>query len=245
MTSDWINFLDKVNETIQESESDILFYRGHSNGSWSLDPYLLRCVKNKQGTIYNYESRIYYDFISNGGPHLSNTNKKSWEILFLMQHYGVPTRLLDWTENFATALYFALEGKNIIKPTIWILDPYKLNNLTEGVGNLINPDLDLENDYYETFIRDKGNSRFEYPVALYPHRENQRLFNQKGLFTLHGKQTNSIEFQAPNCVTKIEIPTNSIQDAKNFMDLAGVNTYSIFNDLDSLSKQIKARMEFE
>ena len=46
------------------------------------------------------------------------------EWLFLAQHVGLPTRLLDWTEGLFVALYFALLEK---EPTIWMLDPIELN----------------------------------------------------------------------------------------------------------------------
>lgn len=48
------------------------------------------------------------------------------EWLFLAQHVGLPTRLLDWTEGLFVALYFALKEK---RPIVWMLDPCELNRM--------------------------------------------------------------------------------------------------------------------
>jgi len=85
------------------SNQSKLWFRGHSEYSFKLLPSILR----KKNESIN-EQAIYNEFIRRY-PNHSLTHRDSIEWLTLMQHYGMPTRLLDWTSNLLVALYFACE----------------------------------------------------------------------------------------------------------------------------------------
>jgi hypothetical protein len=239
----WIKFLDQVNNNIalfEKDSCDTIYFRGHSNESYKLIPSLLR---NKTETKTKYlEQVLFYDFVSMAGSKIKNED--SWEILFTMRHYGVPTRLLDWTTSFANAIYFAISDKKLVNPHIWMLDPYKLSEKNKGfqAGGLLNPSYDLDNDYVKMFINDDDSKivKPKFPIPLYPARNNPRQFAQQGVFTIHGTKPNSLEELAPECLKKIDIPTDCLSDAQNFLKLAGINEYSIYPDFTGLSNHLKS-----
>jgi len=50
---------------------------------------------------------------------LPNGVESYWSWLFQMQHYGVPTRLLDWSRDALVALYFATNPEDVaLNPNI-------------------------------------------------------------------------------------------------------------------------------
>ena len=243
MNESWINFLTEIDKIIKEFEQDgcdIVCFRGHSNKDWDLEPTLFVHQKkyNKNlKQIKNIENSLYFDFVTNAGT-LLNSYSTDWEILFLMRHHGVPTRILDWTENFGTALFFALSGQDN-SPTIYILDPYKLNQHSFEKASIPNPLRDLNFSYTDAYLEQKSNP-FSFPLAMIPPRTSDRLFAQKGLFTLQGtnnKPLNKI-LELKDCFRKVEIPQDAIPSAHKFLKLFGVNNYSIFPDLDGLAKHL-------
>lgn len=243
MTDSWINFLKKIEIKIEEWESDgcdSVCFRGHANNSWKLQPSLFvkQTIKSiSDETLSTLESAIYFDFVTNAGT-LLRDNITSWEILFEMRHHGIPTRVLDWTESFGTALFFALNGDGKT-PCIWMLNPYDLNHVSYNAASIPNPLRDLDFSYTDAYT-DKKSNPYRFPIAIIAPRTSDRLFAQKGLFSLQGSDPRPIDLipELSKCVEKFELPIDAIDDAKNFLKLAGINNYSIFPDLDGLAKHL-------
>jgi hypothetical protein len=74
------------------------FYRGQSNSEWGLSPRVYR------ENLFNYEGAMVNRLL-HMNPNEFTGNR--FDILAKMQHFGLPTRLLDCTTNPLVALYFA------------------------------------------------------------------------------------------------------------------------------------------
>src|SRR5437879_3789096 len=127
------DYLGQVNEIRKrwrkkkaESKGDSrpLWFRGQRSAQWDLRPRIYRPEYARAE-----ESEIRLDFEGNGLQlATTNLNRTKWEWYFLMQHYGAPTRLLDWTDNPLIALFFSiLDHPGDCDAAVWILDPWWLN----------------------------------------------------------------------------------------------------------------------
>lgn len=88
---------------IEEKSNGHLYYRGQGNAQYELQPSIFR------GNYLGREHLIYSEIMTECGHEFENCISHN-EKLSKMQHYGVPTRLLDITSNALVALYFACEN---------------------------------------------------------------------------------------------------------------------------------------
>jgi FRG domain len=230
---------------------DCPFFRGHTDSRWNLLCSLGRrsaeeFKKNRLETI------LYYDFMSQGGPLLDRPSS-SWDVLFLMQHHGLPTRLLDWSSTFGVALYFAIKPligllssapesleQITVEPCVWVLDPFELNRHMHGEPVVLNPELDLEGTYQEIFIEEQKTLGAKV-MAVNPTQIAKRLAAQRGCFTLHAEMAIPLEAGSPAFLRKFDIPFEAIPEAVQFLQLFGMNEYTLFPDLDGLARHLRGQ----
>jgi FRG domain len=224
------------------------YFRGANKASYSLDPSLLRepFISSDMEAV---EDNIRYDFETRGRPFLPLEMKWPWEELFIMQHHGFPTRLLDWTENISTALYFACrDRKEISDGAIWVLFPSFL--IFKNFGKYrcqVHPEIPGIKDY--GFIKGRRNlSKFNQrpPLPIMPYYVSPRLTAQIGRFTAHTFQVGALDKLANedwkengegcflhqiliDCKSKNKLLTQ----ARMF---GGASEETLFPDLDGLSR---------
>ena len=264
-TAEWDAFLVNI-ETAQKEigcsslDNEEAWFRGHTNSDFQLLPSLFRSFAEPNAPsswdkILQIESDLFWEFAARGRQ-IHGKLDNHWDILFAMQHYGTPTRLLDWTETLAVAIYFAIleidlaapmAAEELPEPCIWVLNPYRLNNV-EWSGDLVHPPYlgwdEEEREYYEySDLLVEGYMDWDWPTAIYPSHRTDRIEAQNGWFTIHGDQFVPIDTlkKHESFLRKISLPRSAIEPAQRFLRLSGIHHYSIFADLESLSLHLKEK----
>jgi len=218
------------------------WWRGHADASWRLVPSVHRADHGP-----SYEANIAVKFAKRAPTRYPNTppgdDLASW--LFLMQHYGLPTRLLDWTESPLLAAYFAVseEAHAAKDGALWALDPFSMNGVTAGEEGLLQP--------YHPYTEKLVNLAFTHGTATDPgvaamltDEIDLRMLVQQSGFTIHGN-AEALEARPDMAgrLAKYVIPAGAKDRIRRELASLGVRERSVFPDLEHLARDL-ARDEY-
>jgi len=214
-----------------------LWYRGQRDTRWSLTP-----GENRYGLLNPDEIRS--EFILKAKELLPRPPATAWEWYFLMQHYGLPTRLLDWTAGSMIALHFALLGnKGDCDSAVWVLDPWALNQWSCGCSDLVVTGGEFKPDAIASKYLGPVYKHFKMgakPIAVVPPYNSPRITAQRGAFTVHGSDKHDLDVQFTEKLAKIEIASDGVITTRRQLRAAGISEFTLFPDLDGLSRDIRA-----
>lgn len=237
--SNLITILKKQRKKFDED----IWFRGQSDISWTLSPGILRLVKTTS------ESSLLTRFKQSAAMLINKSTKDDFDWLFLMQHYGVPTRLLDWSESPLAALYFAVHDRiNDDKDgALWLLKPTELNkiaNISTAEKNFIPSFDDEELGNYSVKTLSSNPRNKLAPIATIATRNSTRIQAQLGVFTIHHLDTKPIEeFCVNNEVIKLNIPSSSKAKLREELSLLEVNKFTLFPELSSIGEILKNKIQ--
>lgn len=212
------------------------WFRGVGCVSYDLLPSALR----GKAFDLNLERNLFSEFATQGARYLPPA-VKSWDLLSTMQHFGAPTRALDWTTSLNTALFFAITSQKEY-PALWILNPFDLNRRAFGEG-VIYDSFDVPPYDYADYLKGAVECPHESPMAICVSWTNERVERQKGFFTIHGCDPAPLNKQRAlkSSIERIIISTALVGDLKKYLIRNGADPFSFFPDLSGLGQTLRWR----
>lgn len=220
-----------------------IWYRGIANEDMGLVPGVVwRDISE------GIEESLISSFLIDGNSKLKQDINCQWELYSMMQHYGLPTRLLDWSKSPLIAAYFALESENDDDRVVWVMDPFELNRINMDKHEVFVPHKNLKEEtsvepYLPKILRqDNASNTQPHPIAIEPPYTNSRILAQQGCFTVHGtkKEPINVQFERNRSdrIIKIKFCKSSVNELRSELTLLGVTIDSIYQDLNSLSTRL-------
>jgi len=228
------------------------WFRGVPLASFLLEPSLLRRRASPdlgERDLRAAEGNLKHHFKAMGTRFFESLPSSDLELLAIMQHHGVPTRLLDWTENALIALYFAVrEGRflNVQEDAVvWVLDPVSLTEARVKRRTIL---------FSDPLILDPA-SEGHLPLPFYPAHGSSRLTTQRGAFTVHPFEPEHSLLEA--ALQRLDGSSGTflrglriaggkrgyIRDG--LVEALGIGEFTIFPNLEGLARELTMREGLE
>ena len=229
----------------------VVWYRGVPAITLPLTPTLHRdnIPVSDEGHLLNRFKQNAYEF-------LQERPQGEWEWMLLARHHGLPSRLLDWTENILAGLFFAANGYSPKYSTkngvLWCLAPTELNSvaLTQTSGADVVPmfsdesGLSSDDDFLSNYKTSRVSTLMSFgptaPAAAMSIRANKRIQAQWGVFTIHHADRTPLEQWGSNSyLWRYVIPRGKKASIRKELRLAGVTMLTLFPDLDNAAGEAR------
>jgi hypothetical protein len=208
--------------SFEKEENEILVFRGMADIDYKLQPSIGR----KNYTL-ELEKQVFLEFKRQYYLYTDLRPQNDMDVLFLGQHYELPTRLLDWSYNPMVALYFACENEKKDEEAkdgrVYI---HRLpNNLNDSEQNS-----NMPHSIDEIMKCNKNH-------FIVPNYTDARYRNQQSLFMFCGKPNEEAILK----VNSLIIDKDSKKEILKNLALLGYNRTFIYPKLESLCQDIKKR----
>lgn len=253
--------------TGNRADEYIYFYRGHNDTSYSFYPSIYRHVDDEKKDIKS-EDTMFNDAIRYCPNDFTNS-MTSFEKLVKMQHYDLPTRLLDITTNPLVALYFACTNNNRKDGEVVIFKvkrdniKYFNSDIVSVISNIskrpvnFNVDVNLDKETFnqqehiqrlihdirqeKPYFNDSINpSDLNKVVCVLPKLDNPRIVRQSGAFFLFGINENKKNpARFEYAPKRIIIDHGFKQSILQELENIGIDHATLFPEIDNIMKKIK------
>lgn len=225
-------------------------YRGMTNTNYKMFTSLSRNCKHLQKTLEPAILENFAKYAVIGDPSIAGS---VWNQMILGQHYGLPTRLLDWSHSALVGLHFAVTEDNMENMEkhdcmVWRIDMNEMYSLLpEKYRNVVNRNqstifsvdmMDSITHSLSEYDEDMGKDAM---IIIEPPSINQRIVNQYSFFSLVPMEMTDIEEfldRRTDNTVKYVIDRNLRWRVRDMLDQLNMSERIVYPGLDGLSKWI-------
>ncbi|MGE5418181.1 MAG: FRG domain-containing protein [Acidobacteriota bacterium] len=255
---EYLRAVNKVFKTLCTSDQSNrceLWYRGQAETNFDLLPTITRKTNNLQLNPL-FETVFLSKFKSLAIPFVERlpafplpggtTNYWSW--LFMLRHYGLPARIMDWSRDALTGLFFATDPtdpslKKGIDAAVWVLNPVTLNKAFI-FHSFIKPGYipNVEEEAFNRLFGPESSNHRPKPAAAIGPLNTTRIVAQRGTFTVfplmkHLIAMNKLPDSAKH-LFKIIIAWQDFKDIQTQLKHYGITRLSLFPDIDIIANEV-------
>jgi hypothetical protein len=248
---------------------ETLFYRGHADRLYKLEPSVFRDHRHRQN-----EHEMFNEMMA-ANPGDFTEDKTTFDKLVRMQHYSLPTRLLDITSNPLMALYFACAALPGTTGEVVILKVQRKvtffcdGDTTSVIANLAHMDTAAKKEFAkhkclavedfnalpETgrllhFIREEKPyfqplivpNDLERIICVISKMSNDRIISQAGAFLLFGNEMSVGAKGVPGItIDRVLINGDEKPQILKELDALNIKESTVFPYIENSAKYIKER----
>lgn len=225
-------------------------------------------LRKSVAKLLEIENDLYKEF-GRCATQLSLTDTTSiddeWDSYFLMQHYGAPTRLLDWSDGALIALHFAVREKSTPPKSgsiIYVLDPYWLLKLLRKHPDRKDAEErwkkywdeeqpnDTDKDEWDRLYLPADEDDVQDPLMQTPATPmlwdsphvTRRVAAQRSRFMIFGTDPSwlvKMVGKKGSRLVSVTVPKGSITKVRQELKDAGITESVVYPDLDGLGRELK------
>lgn len=238
-----VNTMDSLINTLEDLYqkcNHVLWFRGQEDAGWGLQPSIQRSEHN-----LDLETYLANDFYIKNKKVLdvcpAKNNYAAW--LSMMQHYGLPTRLLDWSQSPLIAAFFATKTYKQTAQTpasIWVLDPSKLNE-QNGFGAYLYPSdaYTAQEMLRPAFVKEEKDEFRDKILACHCVENDLRMYSQQSCFTIHNSQRKLTDICDNDMLFKLIIPGECKEYFFECLKIFGITESFVFPDTEHIAHYLK------
>lgn len=237
--------IDILKEAHRHFKQREIWWRGQRLSKWKLDTGIWR--RSDAEAERDIMNKFRRKALSRHAKCPDMWDNAGW--LFLLQHYGLQTRLLDWTESLLIAIYFAVKKsekekeKNAEKEketgALYALSPFELNKCQFGKKCIFSPDGAEMKPLVDRAFNGEV-PKCEKVAAIHSREIDVKLMVQQSVFTIHGfnKPLDEIDGNE-NFLMKFEIEADLKKDLYELLYEFGIHESTVFPDLEHLANEFR------